>query len=205
MSSFFKRIVDIVLSIVILALASPVLIVAAIAIWLSDPGPFLYSQIREGQFGEPFRMVKLRTMYQNASEILGHHLATNRAAQEEWQMHLCLVRDPRLIRGVGLLLRKLSIDEIPNLWNVLRGEMSLVGPRPFTMDHVPFLDPQIRLERLTVLPGVTGLWQISGRGDADVRSLEQYDLDYLKKASFLFDLWIIVRTVPVVLSGKGAY
>src|SRR5437588_2902498 len=128
-SAIIRRIRDIVVAVAVLTIALPVLIISAIAIWVSDPGPILYRQYREGQFGKPFLMMKLRTMYHNADAILERHLSQMEEARAEWGQHLRLANDPRLIRGVGPLLRKLSIDELPNIWNVLKGEMTLVGQR----------------------------------------------------------------------------
>jgi len=172
-----------------LALASPLLAAAALAVRLEDGGPVLYRQTRVGRDGENFELLKLRTMVVDA-EKLGAGLAVN-------------VGDPRITK-VGRILRRLSLDELPQLWNVLRGEMSLVGPRPLPLrDHAMLSD--WHRARYHVLPGMTGLWQISGRSGLEFDDLVRLDFTYIENWSIWSDVTIIARTIPAVLSGRGAY
>ena len=204
-SRLLKRLTDLTIASVLLLLFSPILVSAMIAIWLADPGPVFFRQWREGLDGKPFLMLKFRTMYRNADAILEVHLHENSEAKKEWLQYLRLAHDPRLISMIGPIMRKFSIDELPQLWNILRGEMSLVGPRPFALELLQYLIPSVRMRRQTVLPGLTGLWQVSGRSDLNIQQLQLYDLLYLKKRSLKMDIWILWRTIPAVIKGTGAY
>jgi lipopolysaccharide/colanic/teichoic acid biosynthesis glycosyltransferase len=204
-SKLLKRLIDLLIAGVLLIVFSPIFILAIIAIWFADPGPIFFRQWREGLDGKPFLMLKFRTMYRKANAILEQHLEENPEAKKEWLLYLRLAKDPRLISIVGPLMRKFSIDEMPQLWNILRGEMSLVGPRPFALELLQHLIPSVRMRRQTVLPGLTGLWQISGRSDLNIQQLQMYDLLYLKNRSMKMDLWILWRTIPAVIKGTGAY
>jgi len=162
-------------------------------------------QEREGLRGRRIRVWKIRTMVPNAEAVLDRYLAENEDATAEWASHMKLRNDPRVVPGVGRLLRRLSIDEFPQLWNVLKGEMSLVGPRPFPHYHLEQFPEDFRNLRRQVIPGMTGLWQITCRSEGDLREQEQTDSYYIRNWSLWLDLWVLLRTAGVVLNGRGAY
>jgi lipopolysaccharide/colanic/teichoic acid biosynthesis glycosyltransferase len=137
--------------------------------------------------------------------MLDRHLAANPAARAEWDRFCKLKNDPRVLPGIGQLLRKTSMDEIPQLWNILKGEMSLVGPRPFPAYHNDRFDPEFRRLRTKVRPGLTGMWQVSARSDGDLDVQMSLDSYYINNWSLWLDLYILMRTVRVVLTGEGAY
>jgi len=195
-----KGLLDYVLAAVLLVGLLPLLVVAGLLTKLSSPGPMLFRQQRSGLNGRPFTMYKFRTMVSNA-EQLKHELAVlNEMSGPVFK----LSHDPRITR-VGKVLRRYSIDELPQLVNVLRGEMSLVGPRPLPVDEVKRFDDLAHRRRLSVRPGLTCLWQISGRNEVkDFREWVRLDLEYIDHWSFWLDLKILWRTVPVVLKGAGA-
>ena len=186
------------LSSVALIVAAPVLIVAAIAIKITSPGPVLFRQVRVGRDGEPFFVLKLRTMVVDAEDRLAELMAQNEADGPLFKMS----DDPRITR-VGRILRKLSIDELPQLWNVVRGDMSLIGPRPALPREVAQWSDELH-ERLRVRPGITGMWQVSGRSDTGFEEYQRLDLFYVDNWSILIDMGILLRTVPAVLTGRGA-
>jgi lipopolysaccharide/colanic/teichoic acid biosynthesis glycosyltransferase len=190
----------------VLALATlPLVAVCAALTKLASPGPAVLRQPREGAGGQPFLMYKIRTMYADAETLLSTHFAENPEADAEWLRYRRLAHDPRVAGRVGRLLRRTSLDELPQLWNVLRGEMTLVGPRPLELEVVENLDPgHLRLRR-TVKPGLTGLWQVSGRSDLDLNQLQEIDAAYIRGWSFGLDLRILGRTPGVLRSGWGAY
>jgi len=193
-----KRLIDIVGAVVGLMVLSPVLIGAAFAILVADGHPVFFTQLRAGLRGRPFRMVKFRTMTSDAeerkAELLEHNERTGPAFK--------LSDDPRITR-VGRFLRRTSIDELPQLWNVLRGEMSLVGPRPPTFDEVPLYEsPQWR--RLSVKPGITGLWQVTARDDPSFERWVALDLEYIDSWSLGLDARILVSTLPAIVRMKGS-
>jgi lipopolysaccharide/colanic/teichoic acid biosynthesis glycosyltransferase len=200
-----RRLTDIICSLVLGVLALPIVALAAIAIWFADPGPIFYKQRREGLNGRQFWMWKLRTMYVHSAEILSVHLRSNPDARREWNTYLRLAKDPRIIGGVGHFLRHWSIDELPQLWNVLRGDMTLVGPRPFAIDHLEHLTAESRRLRSMVRPGLTGLWQVSGRSSTSIEEMEQLDLRYLRERSLALDCKILLKTVRAIASREGAY
>lgn len=200
-----RRTLDVLVSALLLLLALPVLAAAAAAVFVVDPGPVLFRQTREGRGGRPFRLLKLRTMVRDADRRLADLLAADPAARSEYERYFRLERDPRLLPGVGAFLRRYSVDEIPQLWNVLRGDMSLVGPRPLAADFVAALDPSFLDRRRRVRPGLTGLWQVSGRSDLDKDGLAAIDGEYLARRSVRLDLEILVRTPAAVLRREGAY
>jgi exopolysaccharide biosynthesis polyprenyl glycosylphosphotransferase len=195
-----KGLLDYVLAAVLLVGLLPLLVAAGLLTKLSSPGPMLFRQQRSGLNGRPFTMYKFRTMVSNA-EQLKHELAIlNEMSGPVFK----LSHDPRITR-VGKVLRKYSIDELPQLVNVLRGEMSLVGPRPLPVDEVKRFDDLAHRRRLSVRPGLTCLWQISGRNEVkDFRDWVRLDLEYIDHWSFWLDLKILWWTVPVVLKGAGA-
>jgi Undecaprenyl-phosphate galactose phosphotransferase WbaP len=199
-----KQISDYVLTIPLFFLSLPVLMLAALAIKVSSRGPIFYAQEREGLGHQKFRMWKLRTMYRDAESRLDDHLAENPQYRLEWENHMKLKQDPRVIPGIGRWLRKTSIDELPQLWDVLRGKMSLIGPRPFPQYHLEKFTDQSRELRAHVRPGITGLWQIAGRSEADIKAQEELDMYYIRNWSLWLDLYILVRTIPVVIKQRGA-
>lgn len=194
-----KRVFDVVTSAVGLLVLSPVLLVVGLLVKLDSRGSVLFSQTRVGLNGEGFSILKFRTMEQDAESRVAELQAFNEGAGPLFKMKA----DPRVTR-VGRVLRKLSIDELPQLVNVLRGDMSLVGPRPGLPSEVAAYEPHAH-RRLLVLPGITGLWQVSGRSDLDWESGLALDLDYVDDCSFGRDLKILARTIPRVLGSSGAY
>ncbi|MEL6613389.1 MAG: sugar transferase, partial [Bacteroidota bacterium] len=182
----------------------PVVGLLALAIWLEDRQSPFYAQERIGLDDEPFHAWKLRTMVTDAEAVLERALAEDPALREEWDTFFKLEKDPRITR-VGAFLRKTSLDELPQLYNVLRGDMSLVGPRPLPAYHHDELDARVRALRARVRPGITGLWQVSGRSDSGNAGMERWDPYYVRNWSPWLDAVILVRTVRVVLRGSGAY
>ncbi|WP_319005094.1 sugar transferase [Acuticoccus sediminis] len=198
-----KRLCDLAIAIPAAVLAAPLVLLAAVGIAIVDPGPVFYRQTREGLGGRPIRVLKLRTMYRDAEAILDGLLARDPAARAEWMMHFKLRRDPRVLPVVGHLLRASSLDELPQLLNVIAGDMSIVGPRPFPDYHLAAMRPDFRAKRATVVPGLTGLWQISDRSDADVATQELLDEYYIDNTDFWFDISIILRTFASLLRLRG--
>jgi exopolysaccharide biosynthesis polyprenyl glycosylphosphotransferase len=189
-----------VVATVVLVLLSPVLLVTALTIKLSDGGPVLFKQRRVGRGGEPFEVLKFRSMVTDAERIRDQHLE----AQNESEGVLFKIReDPRITR-FGRFIRRFSIDELPQLINVLRGEMSLIGPRPALEREVQQYQVHVR-RRLDVRPGMTGLWQVSGRSDLDWDDTVRLDLYYVDNWSMIQDLVILLRTFKAVVSSNGAY
>lgn len=200
-----KRAMDCALGIPLFLASLPLIALAAVLIWCVSPGPVFFTQEREGYRGRRIRIVKLRTMYPDAEERLQRHLAANPDARTEWTRRFKLRHDPRVLPGVGHLLRRTSLDELPQLWNVLKGEMSLVGPRPFPDYHLAAFGSEFRELRRQVRPGLTGLWQVSARSEGDLALQEQLDKYYIQNWSPWLDLYLLARTVGAVLSGRGAY
>ncbi|HLH65252.1 MAG TPA: sugar transferase [Solirubrobacteraceae bacterium] len=194
-----KRSFDLVLSIAGLVLLSPVLAVIALAVRLSSPGPVIYRSVRPGIGGRPFHCFKFRTMREHAERSQEALEPYN-----ELSGALFKIRDDPRLTPVGRLLRRFSLDELPQLVNVVRGEMSLVGPRPLPMRDYERLE-EWHKKRYLVLPGITGLWQVSGRAELDFDDLVRLDFLYLERWSILLDLTILLKTIPAVLSRRGAY
>jgi len=194
-----KRALDLGLGVLALAAAAPLLAVAALAIKIDSPGPVFHRAIRVGRGGRKFTFLKLRSMRVGAEELRGLLLHLNQAQGPAFKLH----DDPRVTR-VGRWLRKLSLDELPQLFHVLEGHMSLVGPRPPFPEEVERYEPWM-LRRLSVTPGLTCLWQIRGRSDLGFDEWMRLDLEYVDRQSFLLDLKILALTVPAVLSARGAY
>jgi lipopolysaccharide/colanic/teichoic acid biosynthesis glycosyltransferase len=170
----------------------------ALLIWLDDPGPVLFRQARTGQGGQRFAMYKFRTMVTNADELKQKYAHMNELSWPDFKIS----NDPRVTR-VGRILRKTSLDELPQIINVLKGEMSLVGPRPTSFDVTTY--SLWHTERLEVLPGITGLWQVSGRSDVDFDERLRLDIEYIERQSLWFDIYILLRTVGAIFSSRGAY
>ena len=194
-----KRALDLALGSIAFAAAAPVMALAAIAIKLDSPGPVFHRAVRCGRGGRTFTFLKLRSMRVGAEELRGLLLHLNQAEGPAFKLH----NDPRVTR-VGRWLRKLSLDELPQLLHVLRGHMSLVGPRPPFPEEVERYEPWM-LRRLSVTPGLTCLWQIRGRSDLGFEEWMRLDLEYVDRQSFQLDLTILALTLPAVLSARGAY
>lgn len=205
MNRALKRATDVALAVALGLVALPVIAVAAVWIQLVSPGPVFYSQMRRGRNGVPLRVWKLRTMYPEAQRLLGEHLARSAPAREEWRRFFKLRQDPRILPGIGRLLRRTSLDELPQIWSVIKGDMSLVGPRPFPPYHLDEFPPEFQAFRARVRPGLTGLWQVSARSDGDLAIQQELDTYYIRNWSIWLELHILARTVAVVLRGKGAY
>jgi Undecaprenyl-phosphate galactose phosphotransferase WbaP len=204
-SRWVKRSLDLVLGSVALVLTCPVMLVAMGAVKVLSPGPALFWQDREGRKGGTIRVPKIRTMMPDAERRMEELLRSDPALREEWESAFKLKDDPRVIPVVGRLFRRFSIDELPQLWTVVVGQMSLVGPRPFPAYHLDALSPHARRLRDEVRPGITGLWQVTSRGRAGVEAQQAYDTYYIRNWSVWLDLYILARTVGVVVSGRGAY
>jgi len=204
-NKYFKRIMDYFMGVPIFIISIPILIFFAVWIMIASPGNPFYCQVREGRGGKKFKVWKLRTMYQDAEKLLQEHLAANPSVRKEWNTFFKLKNDPRILKGIGTILRKTSLDELPQLWNVLRGEMSLVGPRPFPHYHLEQFNEDFRKIRRSVIPGMTGLWQVSARSDGDLAVQEKLDTYYIRNWSPWLDLSLLGRTILIVLTGKGAY
>ncbi len=194
-----KRVLDISVASIAIVLTSPIMLVTAILIKLESPGPVIFKQVRVGKDGEHFYCYKFRSMYVDAEQRLRELQAKNEADGPVFKMK----RDPRVTR-VGRVIRKLSIDELPQLFNVLKGEMSLVGPRPALPSEVAKYTYE-QIGRLHAIPGITGLQQVSGRSDLDFKRWVELDLQYIAEQSIWKDIEILLRTIPAVLLGRGAY
>ena len=197
-----KRTTDVALGGVLLLLASPLLAAIALGVRL-DGGPALYRHRRIGARGRPFHCLKFRSMRADADRLLAEHLVRDPDAAREWRATRKLRHDPRLTR-IGALLRKTSLDELPQLWNVLRGEMSLVGPRPIVEDEREHYATYLAYY-LQMVPGITGLWQVSGRSDTSYAQRVELDVWYARHWSLWTDLVILVQTLPALLARRGAY
>jgi lipopolysaccharide/colanic/teichoic acid biosynthesis glycosyltransferase len=193
-----KRTIDLVGATVLLLLSAPILLAAAVAVKVDSPGPLLFRQRRTGWCGKEFHVLKLRTM-----RVGSEKLRKAMAARNESNGHLFKIRDDPRVTAVGRWLRRYSLDELPQLVNVLKGQMSLVGPRPLPVEDSAFAGNA--RHRLQVRPGLTGLWQISGRSDLAWEDALRLDLQYVDTWSVKLDLAILLRTPPAVLRGNGAY
>ena len=198
-----KRVFDCVLSLLGLPLLAIVGLGISVAIYLDSPGPVIFSHRRVGQGGRSFPCYKFRTMVPNAADVLERHLARYPEAREEWNRDFKLKDDPRVTK-VGAFLRKTSLDELPQILNVIKGEMSLVGPRPIIEAEVEKYGPYIR-DFYLVPPGITGAWQVGGRSDTTYEERVKMDSDYVRGWSIETDVGILIKTVGVVLGRKGAY
>ena len=196
---FMKRGFDLIGATLLLLVLSPALLAIAIAVKLSSRGPVIYRSQRPGIGGAPFACLKFRTMYHDADQRQADLESLNEAGGAIFK-----IRDDPRLTPVGRLLRRFSMDELPQLWNVLRGEMSLVGPRPLPVRDFERLEPWHK-KRYLVLPGITGLWQVSGRSDLDFDDLVRLDFLYLERWSPFLDLAILAKTIPAVITRKGAY
>jgi len=202
---FAKRLFDVLFSLSVLILFLPLYLLLALMIAISSPGPIFYVQERVGKNYKTFGCLKFRTMVKNADEMLLDMIATSPDLREEFEDNFKLKQDPR-ITGIGRFLRLTSLDEFPQFWNVLLGDMSVVGPRPLVPEELPkygrYMD-----KILMIRPGITGLWQVSGRNDIPYNLRVQMDVYYVNFRNFWMDLWLIVKTIGVIISPKnnGAY
>jgi lipopolysaccharide/colanic/teichoic acid biosynthesis glycosyltransferase len=194
-----KRALDVLFGSLIFLVALPIIAIAAILVKLDSPGPVFHRAVRVGRNGRKFTFLKLRSMQRDAEELRALLLHRNEASGPAFK----LTNDPRVTR-VGRLLRKTSLDELPQLWHVVQGHMSLVGPRPPFPEEVERYEPWM-LRRLEVRPGLTCLWQISGRSDLSFEEWMRLDLEYVDRISPSLDAKILLLTIPAVISGRGAY
>ena len=194
-----KRIFDIVAATCGIVLLSPLMIIIAVLIKTEDHGPIFYKQVRVGKNGKTFKMYKFRSMFVNADKMLAKLKEHNDVEGPMFKMK----DDPRITK-VGHFIRKHSLDELPQFLNVLRGDMSLVGPRPPLPSEVEEYSEYDK-QRLFVIPGCTGLWQATERNEVGFNEMVQLDIEYIQKAGFLFDLWIIWKTVEIVIKPNGSY
>jgi len=204
-SDLAKRLFDIAFSLSVLILFSPVYLILALLIALSSSGPVFYVQERVGKNFKRFGCIKFRTMVRNADEMLVDLINTSPQMRQEFETNFKLKYDPR-ITWIGRFLRITSLDEFPQFWNVLMGDMSVVGPRPLVVEELPKYGIYIETV-LTIRPGITGLWQVSGRNDIPYPQRIRIDVYYASFRNFWLDLWIIVKTIGVVIFPKdnGAY
>ncbi|MGI9073662.1 MAG: sugar transferase [Bryobacteraceae bacterium] len=186
-------------------ICAPLIAVCALWIKATSRGPVLFRQEREGADGKRITVWKLRTMYPDAEGVLADYLEANPDEKLNWLRHYKLKKDPRVVAGVGWFLRHSSLDELPQLWNIIRGDMSLVGPRPFPYYHLNSFSNSFRNLRTSVTPGLTGLWQVSERSDGDLMNQEAEDTYYIRNWSLWLDIYILLCTVRTVLIPRGAY
>lgn len=201
--SVLKRAFDLLVALSALVFLAPMLVVIAALIRFTDGGPALFKQTRIGHNGKEFTCLKFRSMVTDSSEVLAQLLATDSRAAAEWARDQKLRNDPR-ITTIGQFIRKTSLDELPQLLNILRGEMSIVGPRPIVANEVEKYGNDFRYYA-AVKPGVTGLWQINGRNDTSYDERVEFDVVYAREWSIWLDLKIFFLTIPAVLLSKGAY
>lgn len=193
-----KRIFDLALCIFALPIILILMVFISVLIWIDNPGPVIFKQMRTGKGGRRFGMYKFRTMVPNAEELKQTLQHLNELTPPDFK----ITNDPRITR-LGRLLRKTSLDELPQVFNVLKGEMSLVGPRPTSFDVSTY--SLWHTERLEVLPGITGLWQVSGRSEIDFDERLRLDVEYIERQSLWFDIQILFKTVAVLFTQRGAH
>ncbi len=198
-----KRILDLSIAIPALFFLSPLMLMVGLLIRLQDGGPVFFVQDRRGFGGVSFACMKFRTMRTDAEDLLGSMLATDPEMAAEWRAAQKLRKDPRITK-MGYFLRKTSIDELPQLLNIIRGEMSVVGPRPIVDDEVRRYGEHIKSYD-SIRPGVTGLWQINGRNDTTYEERVDMDVQYAENVSVISDIVILIRSVPAILMRRGAY
>ena len=201
---FVKRLIDITFSIVALVFLLPLLIMLVLLIKIESPGPVFYRQRRIGKFGRPFDFYKFRTMYLWAdSTKFVKSLNESVGRSQDKKTDLFRIRDDTRVTGVGRWLRRTSLDELPQLFGLFRGDMSLVGPRPLLPYEWEVISGEFE-RRATVKPGLTGPWQVGTYWEAGLEEMMKMDLDYIERRSLLFDLLVLLKTIPVVIFGRGA-
>jgi exopolysaccharide production protein ExoY len=198
-----KRVFDVSAALTALVLISPLFLMLMLLVKFSDRGPAFYGHRRVGHSGKSFRCLKFRTMVVDGDKVLQAYLHANPKATEEWLATRKLQNDPR-VTLVGAVLRKLSLDELPQLINIIRGEMSIVGPRPVVEDELELYETAA-IYYLQSRPGLTGLWQVSGRNDVSYASRVAFDTHYVKNWSLGSDMMIIAKTIPAVCLSRGSY
>lgn len=199
-----KQLCDYVFTFLGMILISPLLLYIAYRIKKEDPGSVIFAHTRIGKDGKPFPCFKFRSMVVNSQEMLQKYLAENPAARAEWERDFKLKNDPR-VTPIGAFLRRTSLDELPQIFNVLRGEMSLVGPRPVIQEELDKYYGEAAKLYCSIKPGITGLWQVSGRSDLSYAERVALDSTYIKHRSFWGDVVILWKTIGVVFLKKGAY
>lgn len=202
-AQLIKRMTDMIVAIIALLVLSPLFVITAVALKVMAPGPVFYSQVRVGRNGIPFKTWKFRTMFVDAEKRLYEYLAHDPELIAQWERQRKVTNDPRVIPRIGRFLRTTSIDELPQLWNVLRGEMSLVGPRPLPEYHLGHFSDMFRAYRQQVLPGITGLWQVTSRIGGHDEDYIRCDSYYIRNWSLTLDWLILWRTLRAVYLGGG--
>jgi exopolysaccharide production protein ExoY len=197
-----KRLTDISVALVALLLLAPLMVAVCIVMRISDPGPILFRQTRIGKAGREFKCYKFRSMMLDAERILNDHLEQDESARWEWEASQKLTVDPRITR-LGSFLRRSSLDELPQLFNVLAGDMSIVGPRPIVRSEIPKYDDKI-FYYLAMRPGLTGAWQVSGRSNCSYPERVALDARYVSEWSLKSDIVILLKTIPAVLRQAGS-
>ena len=198
-----KRLIDVTVAVAAIVFIAPLFVIIAALLLATEGRPIFIRQQRIGRGGKSFACLKLRTMVKNADETLAAHLAANPCARREWDETRKLRDDPR-VTALGQVLRKSSFDELPQLFNIVRGEMSLVGPRPIVADEIPRYGAYF-LDYAKVRPGLTGLWQVSGRNDVSYNYRVQLDVRYVQQISIANDVVILLKTIPAVVKASGCY
>jgi exopolysaccharide production protein ExoY len=198
-----KRLFDLIMASIIVIIALPLFGLVAVLIRVTDPGPLVYRHVRVGHKGKPFRCLKFRTMVVDSENVLKTLLDEVPEARAEWEETHKLRNDPR-ITPIGQFLRRSSLDELPQILNVIRGEMSLVGPRPIIQSEMPRYGKHLDVY-LSTRPGITGLWQISGRSDSGYSERVAFDQSYLRNWHFTRDIVILLKTLPAILTQRGSY
>jgi len=199
-----KRVFDLASVLVILALFGWLMLIIAVSVRLSGGKGVIFGHERVGRGGRPFRCYKFRSMVANSQEVLQRLLESDPAAREQWERDFKLKDDPRITR-IGRFIRRTSLDELPQLWNVVKGEMSIVGPRPVVQEEFDLYYGKARQHYLSVAPGLTGLWQVSGRNDLDYEQRVELDKRYVENWNVFSDFTIVMRTVKVMVVRRGAY
>ncbi len=199
-----KRTFDILFSLLVILLLGPLYILIALLVKLTSKGPVFYKHKRIGKYGKCIKIYKFRTMYNDADKLLKDILEKDEILKREWETNYKLKNDPR-ITPIGRILRKFSLDELPQFFNVLKGDLSVVGPRPVVSDELEKFYGEYKMFYLAVNPGITGLWQVSGRSDTDYNNRVRLDTIYVVNWSIWLDMVIIFKTLKVVIKGEGAY
>jgi undecaprenyl-phosphate galactose phosphotransferase len=203
-SAIIKRTFDLVVGMLMLPFLLPIIGVLGILIKITSPGPVFYTQPRIGRKGKPFHIIKFRSMFRDADQRLTHLLENDAKVRQEWDLNYKLKNDPR-ITGIGKFLRNTSLDELPQIFNVIKGEMSLVGPRPVLQDEIDQYYKDYSEYYYLVRPGITGIWQVSGRSNTNYEIRVRLDTWYVLNWSVWLDTVVLCKTIKVVLNREGAY